>query len=103
MPDMRYQIIDTVMARAIQANAVRAHLLFGWIIMMNLPECPGSIVAGLVIDVPTPYILWPASPTAGVRRRQSGARIRAPQGAPAQPSCGTQGWSGWRRPRPGLR
>jgi hypothetical protein len=32
-PDMAYQIIDAVMARAIQADAARAHPLFAWIIM----------------------------------------------------------------------
>jgi hypothetical protein len=39
---MQYQIVDAVMARAIQADAARAHPLFAWIIMRDLPEYPGS-------------------------------------------------------------
>jgi hypothetical protein len=56
-PDMPYQIIDAVMARAIQADAVRAHSLFAWIVMRDLPEYPASLVARLVTEAPTPYIL----------------------------------------------
>jgi hypothetical protein len=55
--DMPYQIIDAVMARAIQADVVRTHPLFAWIIMRDVPEYPGSLVARLVVDAPTPYIL----------------------------------------------
>jgi hypothetical protein len=54
MPD---QIIDAMMARAIQADVARAHSLFAWIIMQDLPEYPGALVARLVADTPTPYIL----------------------------------------------
>jgi hypothetical protein len=56
-PGMPYQIIDAVMARAIQADAARSHPLFAWIIMRNLFEFPGAFVARLVTDAPTPYIL----------------------------------------------
>jgi hypothetical protein len=56
-PNMSDQIIDTVMARAVQADAARAHPLFAWIIMRGLPEYPGSLVARLVTDTLTPYIL----------------------------------------------
>ena len=45
------------MARAIQADAVRAHSLFAWIVMRDLPEYPASLVARLVTEAPTPYIL----------------------------------------------
>jgi hypothetical protein len=55
--DMPYQIIDAVMARAIQADIERTHPLFAWIIMRDVPEYPGSLVARLVADTPTPYIL----------------------------------------------
>jgi len=36
-PDMPYQIIDEVMARAIHADAARSYPLFAWIIMHDLP------------------------------------------------------------------
>ena len=48
--DMPYQIIDAVMARAIQADVVRTHPLFAWIIMPDVPEYPGSLVARLVVE-----------------------------------------------------
>jgi hypothetical protein len=56
-PGMPHQIIDAVMARAIQADAARSHPLFAWVIMRNLLEFPGAFVARLVTDGPTPYIL----------------------------------------------
>jgi hypothetical protein len=55
--DMPHQIIDGVMARAIQADAARFHPLFAWIIIRNPPEFPGAFMARLVVDAPTPYIL----------------------------------------------
>jgi hypothetical protein len=55
--EMQYQIIDAVMARAIQADAACIHPLFAWIVMWDLPEYPRSLVARLVTEAPTPYIL----------------------------------------------
>jgi hypothetical protein len=55
--DMPYQIIDAVMARAIHAKAVRLHPLVGWIVMRDQPDYPGEMIARLVTDAPTPYIL----------------------------------------------
>jgi hypothetical protein len=54
---MQHQIIDAVMARAIQVDAARTHPLVAWIVMRDLPEYPGSLVARLVTEAPTPYIL----------------------------------------------
>jgi hypothetical protein len=54
MPD---QIIDAVMARAIQADAVRLHPLVGWIVMRDLPDYPDEFVARLVTDALTSYVL----------------------------------------------
>jgi hypothetical protein len=61
--DMSDQSIDALMARAIQADAVRAHPLVGWIVMRDLPEYPGAFVARLVIDAPTSWsgTHWPRS------------------------------------------
>jgi hypothetical protein len=56
-PGMPHQIIDAVMARAIQADAARSRPLLAWIIMRDLLEFPGAFVARLVTDGPTPYIL----------------------------------------------
>jgi hypothetical protein len=51
------QIIDAVMARALQADAVRTHPLLAWVVMRDEAEYPGEFVARLVTDGPTPYVL----------------------------------------------
>lgn len=55
--EMQYQIVDAVMARAIQSDATRSHPLFAWIVLRGLPEYPGAFVARLAADTSTPYIL----------------------------------------------
>jgi hypothetical protein len=63
-PRVPYQIIDALMARAIQADVERTHPLFAWIIMRDLPEYPGALAARLVTDAPTHTsclaIRWPS-------------------------------------------
>jgi hypothetical protein len=51
------QIIDPVMARALQADACRSTPLVGWLVTRGTPEHPHQIVARLVTDAPTPYVL----------------------------------------------
>jgi hypothetical protein len=52
-----YQIVDIMMARSLQEDAARNHPLFAWIVMDDVPEYLGAVVARLVTDAPTPYIL----------------------------------------------
>ena len=54
MPD---QIIDAVMARFIQADAVRTHPLAAWVIVRDQIDYPGDLVARLATDGLTPYVL----------------------------------------------
>jgi hypothetical protein len=54
MPD---QIIDAVMARSIHIDAVRAHPLAAWVIARDQIDYPGKLVARLVTDAPTSYVL----------------------------------------------
>jgi hypothetical protein len=54
MPD---QVIDTVMAPSIHADAVRTHPLAAWVIVRDQIDYPGDLVARLVTDVLTPYVL----------------------------------------------
>jgi hypothetical protein len=54
---MPYQIVNAVMARALQSDAASTHPLFAWIVMRDLPEYPGAFVARLVTDAPTSYVL----------------------------------------------
>ena len=55
--EMPYQIIDAVMAQAIQEDTARTHPLFAWIVMRDVPKYPGAFVARLVADAPTSYAL----------------------------------------------
>jgi hypothetical protein len=54
---MSDQIIDAVMARGLHADACRAHALVGWVVMQDSPEYPDKIIARLVTDAPSPYLL----------------------------------------------
>jgi hypothetical protein len=54
MPD---QIIDAAMALGLHADACRAHPLVGWLVTKDLPDYPGKVVARLVTDAPSPYVL----------------------------------------------
>jgi hypothetical protein len=54
---MSIQIIDRVMARAVQADIARRHPLFAWVIMHDLPDYPGAFLARLIADAPTAYVL----------------------------------------------
>ena len=51
------QIIDAVMARSIHADAVRTHPLAAWVIVRDQIDYPGDLVARLVTDQLTPYVL----------------------------------------------
>jgi hypothetical protein len=60
------QIIDAVMALALQADAIRMHPLMAWIVMQDNATGSGAFVARLVTDAATPYILL-AGMLAGLR------------------------------------
>jgi hypothetical protein len=51
------QIIDAVMALALQADAIRTHPLMAWIVMHDNATGSGALVARLVTDAATPYVL----------------------------------------------
>jgi hypothetical protein len=50
------QVIDPAMARSLHADALRAHPVVGWIVMLD-PYYPERFVARLVTDVASPYVL----------------------------------------------
>ena len=56
MPDQD-QIIDAVMARALQADAIRTHPLLAWVVTRDEDTQPGAFMARLVTGAPTPYVL----------------------------------------------
>ena len=60
------QIIDAVMARALQADAMRAHPLMAWLVARDDTTPSGAFVARLVTDAATPYVLL-AETLAGLR------------------------------------
>jgi hypothetical protein len=51
------QIIDAVMARALQADAIRTHPLVAWIVTRDEATWPGEFAARLVTGAPTSYVL----------------------------------------------
>ena len=55
------EIIDTVLAKGIQADARRRHALFGWVVMKDPPDYPGKFTARLVTETQTPYVLVAAT------------------------------------------
>jgi hypothetical protein len=62
MPD---QIIDTTMAHALHLDACRTHPLVGWVVIEDPPEYPDKIIARLVTDAASPYLLM-ANTLAGI-------------------------------------
>jgi len=54
---MSDQIIDAMMAQSIHADAVRTHPLAAWVIVRDQIDYPGDLVARLVTDDLTPYVL----------------------------------------------
>ena len=54
MPD---QIVDAGAAQGLQAYADRAFPLVGWVVMQGMPEHPGKMVARLVTEDRTAYVL----------------------------------------------
>ena len=54
---MADQVIDAAMVRGLHADACRSHALVGWVVMQDPPEYPDRVVARLVTEVPTPYVL----------------------------------------------
>jgi hypothetical protein len=52
--DMR---IDPATARALQTDVARTRSLFGWAIWRDAPDYPGKVIARLVTDGPTGYVL----------------------------------------------
>jgi len=51
------QVIDAARARGLHADACRSHALVGWAVTRDPPEHPGRVVARLVTETPTPYVL----------------------------------------------
>lgn len=65
---MSDQIINADMARAIQSDAARQHVLSAWIVQHDLPEHPGQYIARFATDHPTIYVLM-AETLAEVQRK----------------------------------
>ncbi len=46
-----------IMAQSLQADASRTHPIVGWIVMRDPPDYPGQVIARLVTNRQTPYVL----------------------------------------------
>jgi hypothetical protein len=51
------QIIDTIIAKGLQADAMRTHGLFAWAVCYDDPAYPGRYIARLATARPLPYVL----------------------------------------------
>lgn len=51
------QIIDARAALGLHAYADRTFPMMGWVVMRDIPEHPGKMVARLVTEDRTPYML----------------------------------------------
>jgi hypothetical protein len=60
------QVVDAVMAHALQVDAIRTHPLMAWIVTRDEATWPGAFLARLVTDAATPYVLL-ADTLAGLR------------------------------------
>lgn len=81
MPD---QIIDAATAHALHADACRTHALVGWVVMRDQSDHPGKIVARLVTDGLSPYLLI-ADTLAGIHEQLPPHLIRKPRQPEAPP------------------
>ena len=61
------QIIDAMMAPALQVDAIRGHPLMAWIVTRDEANGPGVFVARLVTDAATPPYVLLADTLAGLR------------------------------------
>ena len=71
MPTLPYgtdQLIDSTMARALHADACRAHTAVAWVVLWDLPAYPERYAARLATSgqAPSPYLLL-ADTLAGIR------------------------------------
>lgn len=51
------QIIDPATTRGLQIDVARTRTLFGWAVWRDAPDHRGKVIARLVTDGPTPYVL----------------------------------------------
>jgi hypothetical protein len=56
-PHMPDQIIDAAIAQGLHTDACRTSLLVGWLVTRDPPDYPGKVIARLVTDGPTFYVL----------------------------------------------
>lgn len=75
---MNDQVIDAAMARAIQIDANRTHVLFAWIVLHDIPEHPGKYIARFATDRPTIYVMV-AETLAGIHEQLPAGLDRSPR------------------------
>ena len=54
---MMDQVVEAATARGLHANACAAHALVAWVVTRDPPGHPGRLVARLVTETPSPYVL----------------------------------------------
>jgi len=87
MPD---QIIEAVLAQELHADACQTRPMVGWMVTQDGPDYPGKVVARLVTDGPTPYVL--VADTLAALRAQLPADVMRSQRQPADPPHVVELW-----------
>ena len=86
------QLIDPTMARALHADACRAHAAVAWVVLWDLPAYPERYAARLVTSgsASSPYLLL-ADSLAGIREMLPPGLVRSER-MPADPPEVSEIW-----------
>ena len=87
MPD---QIIDALMALSLHDDASRVHPLAAWVVMEDQPGYAGRLIARLVTDAPTAYVL--VAGDLGSLRKQIPPGLELSPRQPGDPSGLVETW-----------
>jgi hypothetical protein len=80
---MADQVVDAATGRGLHADACRDHALVGWVVTRDPPGHPGKLVARLVTETPSPYVLA-ADTLAGIHAQLPAGLARSER-QPADP------------------
>lgn len=87
---MNNQVVTPEMARAIHADAVRGHMMFGWVVWAGNGRHQGKLVARLVTSSPSIYLL--VAETLGELRAMLPPGLNRSERQPADPPDVIEMW-----------
>jgi hypothetical protein len=87
---MEDEVIDAVLARGINADAVRREPTVGWVVMRDHWDYPGKVVARLVTTAPSLFVL--VADTLGELRSQLPSGLSRSEPVPNDLPCVIEIW-----------